>query len=33
VTDGELLAADATIMMYADTGDLDGSSALYPEKF
>jgi flavin reductase (DIM6/NTAB) family NADH-FMN oxidoreductase RutF len=33
VTDGELLASDATIMMYADTGDLDGSSALYPEKF
>ena len=33
VVDGALLDPDAIPMVYADTGDLDGSSALYPSKF
>lgn len=33
VVGGGLLDADATPMLYSETGDLDGSSALYPEKF
>ena len=33
VVGGELLDAGATPMLYSETGDLDGSSALYPEKF
>ena len=32
VTDGRILAADAEPLAYADTGDMDGSSALYPKK-
>lgn len=32
VVHGELLDATATPMLYADTGDLDGSSALYPAR-
>jgi flavin reductase (DIM6/NTAB) family NADH-FMN oxidoreductase RutF len=30
VTHGELLDPDAAVLVYADTGDMDGSSALYP---
>jgi flavin reductase (DIM6/NTAB) family NADH-FMN oxidoreductase RutF len=33
VTQGELLDPEAEILLYADTGDMDGSSALYPETF
>lgn len=33
VTDGAIQAADATPMTYADTGVMDGSAALYPERF
>jgi len=33
VIDGRLLARDATPMAYADTGKMDGSSALYPPGF
>lgn len=32
VIDGGILAQDATPMMYADTGDMDGSGALYPPR-
>ena len=32
VVAGELLDADAPPMLYSETGDLDGSSALYPER-
>ena len=30
VIDGRVLAPDAVPMTYAETGDMDGSSALYP---
>lgn len=30
---GELLSPEATILSYAETRDLDGSSALYPDTF
>ena len=33
VIDGRLLARDAEPMVYAETGDMDGSGALYPSKF
>jgi flavin reductase (DIM6/NTAB) family NADH-FMN oxidoreductase RutF len=33
VIDGRILARDGEPMAYADTGDMDGSSALYPAKF
>lgn len=33
VVGGGVLDAAATPMLYSETGDLDGSSALYPEKF
>ena len=33
VIDGRLLARDAEPMAYADTGEMDGSSALYPPMF
>jgi flavin reductase (DIM6/NTAB) family NADH-FMN oxidoreductase RutF len=33
VIDGRILTPDAEPMAYADTGDMDGSSALYPGKF
>jgi flavin reductase (DIM6/NTAB) family NADH-FMN oxidoreductase RutF len=33
VTDGEVLDRNAAPLTYADTGDMDGSSALYPSKF
>jgi flavin reductase (DIM6/NTAB) family NADH-FMN oxidoreductase RutF len=33
VANGELLDPEATILAYGDTGDMDGSSALYPERF
>ena len=33
VVDGALSSASAVPMSYADTGDLDGSSALYPATF
>ena len=33
VIDGRILTHDAEPMAYADTGDMDGSSALYPGKF
>ena len=33
VVDGRILARDGEPMAYADTGDMDGSSALYPAKF
>lgn len=33
VIDGRILAQDAEPMAYADTGDMDGSGALYPVKF
>jgi flavin reductase (DIM6/NTAB) family NADH-FMN oxidoreductase RutF len=33
VVDGALLAADAEPMNYRDTGDMDGSAALFPDGF
>jgi flavin reductase (DIM6/NTAB) family NADH-FMN oxidoreductase RutF len=33
VVDGRILAPGATPMTYAETGEMDGSSALYPPKF
>lgn len=33
VTQGELLDREAETLVYADTGNMDGSSALYPESF
>ena len=33
VVGGQLLAPDAGPLLYADTGDIDGSSALYPGNF
>jgi flavin reductase (DIM6/NTAB) family NADH-FMN oxidoreductase RutF len=33
VIDGQILDREAAPMAYADTGDMDGSSALYPVKF
>jgi flavin reductase (DIM6/NTAB) family NADH-FMN oxidoreductase RutF len=33
VTYGRVLDPDAAPLLYADTGDMDGSSALYPDKF
>jgi flavin reductase (DIM6/NTAB) family NADH-FMN oxidoreductase RutF len=33
VADGRILDAKAAPLTYADTGDMDGSSALYPEEF
>ena len=33
VIDGRILAPGAVPMAYADTGDIDGSSMLYPAKF
>jgi flavin reductase (DIM6/NTAB) family NADH-FMN oxidoreductase RutF len=33
VVDGRLLDPDAAPLRYSDTGDIDGSSALYPGKF
>jgi flavin reductase (DIM6/NTAB) family NADH-FMN oxidoreductase RutF len=33
VADGALLAADAQPMNYRDTGDMDGSAALFPDAF
>lgn len=33
VLDGRILAPDAVPMSYAETGDMDGSSALYPPRF
>lgn len=33
VIDGRILAHDAEPLAYADTGDMDGSSALYPANF
>jgi flavin reductase (DIM6/NTAB) family NADH-FMN oxidoreductase RutF len=33
VIDGRILDRNAVPMAYADTGDMDGSSALYPTKF
>jgi Conserved protein/domain typically associated with flavoprotein oxygenases, DIM6/NTAB family len=33
VVEGRLIAPDAMPMAYADTGDMDGSTALYPERF
>jgi flavin reductase (DIM6/NTAB) family NADH-FMN oxidoreductase RutF len=33
VVRGEVLDQDATPLSYADTGDMDGSSGLYPAKF
>lgn len=33
VRDGRILHADAVPMAYAETGDMDGSSALYPAHF
>ena len=33
VIDGRILTRDAAPMAYAETGDMDGSSALYPAKF
>jgi len=32
VTDGQILAQDAQPMEYSETGDMDGSGALYPPK-
>ena len=32
VVDGKILDRDATPLTYAETGDMDGSSALYPRK-
>ena len=33
VVDGRILDANATPMAYAETGDMDGASALYPPRF
>lgn len=33
VVEGKILDPDATPLSYADTGDMDGSSALYPHEF
>jgi flavin reductase (DIM6/NTAB) family NADH-FMN oxidoreductase RutF len=33
VVEGRILASDAVPLAYADTGDMDGSSALYPRRF
>ena len=33
VVDGGVLAPEARPLVYADTGDMDGSTALYPTKF
>jgi flavin reductase (DIM6/NTAB) family NADH-FMN oxidoreductase RutF len=33
VIDGRILSSGAVPMTYAETGDMDGSSLLYPEKF
>jgi flavin reductase (DIM6/NTAB) family NADH-FMN oxidoreductase RutF len=33
VIDGRILAPNATPMSYAETGDMDGSNALYPARF
>ncbi len=33
VTSGELLSPDAAVLGYRDTGNLDGSAALYPPHF
>ena len=33
VVDGAILDADAEPMTYVETADMDGSSALYPERF
>jgi flavin reductase (DIM6/NTAB) family NADH-FMN oxidoreductase RutF len=33
VADGQILDAKGAPLTYADTGDMDGSSALYPEEF
>lgn len=33
VIDGHILDGSATPLTYAETGDMDGSSALYPRKF
>ena len=33
VTYGRVLDPDAAPLLYSDTGDMDGSSALYPRKF
>jgi flavin reductase (DIM6/NTAB) family NADH-FMN oxidoreductase RutF len=33
VTDGRVLDPDGIPLLYSDTGDMDGSSALYPRKF
>ncbi len=33
VIDGRILDLDATPMSYSETGDMDGSSALYPARF
>ena len=33
VTGGELLSPDATVLGYRETGNLDGSAALYPPHF
>jgi flavin reductase (DIM6/NTAB) family NADH-FMN oxidoreductase RutF len=33
VADGRILDAKAAPLTYADTGDMDGSSGLYPEEF
>ena len=33
VADGRVLDPDAAPLLYSDTGDMDGSSALYPRKF
>jgi flavin reductase (DIM6/NTAB) family NADH-FMN oxidoreductase RutF len=33
VIDGQILDADATPMSYAETGNVDGSSSLYPASF
>jgi flavin reductase (DIM6/NTAB) family NADH-FMN oxidoreductase RutF len=33
VLDGAILTPDATPLTYAETGDMDGSSALYPGRF
>jgi len=33
VTGGEVLSPDATVLGYRDTGNLDGSAALYPPHF
>jgi flavin reductase (DIM6/NTAB) family NADH-FMN oxidoreductase RutF len=33
VVDGKILDPEATPLTYAETGDMDGSSALYPNRF